>query len=151
MQKPNKGDLHALHHALRYLKETWDLGLYYQQDKMGNIEVVTNDNCDNLKPHHEQKGVDDTLFGYSDAGFGGESGYFSRTGWLYMVGGCAVTWCTKKQSMVALSSTEAETYALSEATKVAIFLREFCKEIGEVNDDAPLVKYMRIIRAVSLS
>jgi hypothetical protein len=42
--------------------------------------------------------------------------------------------------MVALSSTEAETYALSEASKEAIFLQEFCKEIGEANDDTPAMK-----------
>ena len=140
MQNPNKGDLKALHHLLRYLKQTWDLGLYYQTDRMKDIEMVTNDDCNDIISHHEQQGVKDKLVGYSDAGFGGEQGYFSRTGWLYMVGGCVATWCTKKQSMVALSSTEAETYALSEATKEAIFLKEFCKEIGELNDDTPPIK-----------
>ena len=140
MQNPNKHDLDALHHALRYLKETWDYGLYYKTDKMKDITLVTNDNCDDMKTFHEAQGVNDSIVGYSDASFGGEKGHFSRTGWLYMVGGCAATWCTKKQSMVALSSTEAETYALSEASKEAIFLQEFCKEIGEANEDTPPMK-----------
>ena len=42
----------------------------------------------------------------------------------------AISWASKKQNSVALSSCEAETMALSEAAKEGIFLRRFLDELG---------------------
>jgi hypothetical protein len=51
------------------------------------------------------------------------------------LGGAAVTWFCKKQGPVALSSTEAEYYALSEATKEAIWIKQMMEELGFVSDN----------------
>lgn len=42
-----------------------------------------------------------------------------------MFNGCPIAWQSKKQSTIALSSTEAEYYALGEAVREAIFLRQW--------------------------
>jgi len=47
-----------------------------------------------------------------------------------MIGGGAVTWFCKKQGPVALSSTEAEYFALSESVKEALWIRQTLTEIG---------------------
>jgi hypothetical protein len=47
-----------------------------------------------------------------------------------MIGGAAVTWLCKKQGPVALSSTEAEYYALSETVKEALWIRQLMQELG---------------------
>ena len=47
-----------------------------------------------------------------------------------MMAGAAVTWYCKKQPVVALSSTEAEYYALSEAVKELLWIRQLLSEIG---------------------
>jgi len=47
-----------------------------------------------------------------------------------MIGGGAVTWFCKKQGPVALSSTEAEYYALSESVKEALWIRQTLRELG---------------------
>ena len=48
----------------------------------------------------------------------------------------AISWSSKKQPTIALSSCEAEIMAASEGAKEAIYLRNFLSELGE-NTDAP--------------
>eukprot|EP00965_Chrysotila_dentata_P217515 6190041-Pleurochrysis_carterae.AAC.2 len=51
-------------------------------------------------------------------------------------GRAAITWTSKKQPTVALSSCEAEIVAASEAAKEAVYLRALLEELGEPADDA---------------
>ena len=53
----------------------------------------------------------------------------SVSGMALMLNGRIVNWQSKKQSTVALSSTEAEFYALTEAVKEAIFIRQWFEHI----------------------
>ena len=39
----------------------------------------------------------------------------SRTGFVIMYAGCPITWCSKLQTEIALSTTEAEYIALSQS------------------------------------
>ena len=48
----------------------------------------------------------------------------SQSGWLISWQSAAVSWGSKKQETVALSSCEAEIIALSEATKDVVFVRK---------------------------
>ncbi|EFN71546.1 Copia protein, partial [Camponotus floridanus] len=45
------------------------------------------------------------------------------SGYIFKAYGAIISWCCRKQSCVALSSTEAEFMALSDACKEAIWLR----------------------------
>lgn len=53
----------------------------------------------------------------------------SYTGYAFILAGCPISWEAKKQKTVALSSTEAEYMALSEATKEATYLKRFLLDI----------------------
>ena len=55
----------------------------------------------------------------------------STSGSVFMFGEAAITWSSKKQPSVALSSCEAEIMAASEACKELLYLREFLGELGE--------------------
>jgi hypothetical protein len=55
----------------------------------------------------------------------------STSGSVFMFGEAAITWSSKKQPSVALSSCEAEIMAASEACKEALYLRGFLGELGE--------------------
>ena len=57
-----------------------------------------------------------------------------------MNGGC-ISWRSKKQRTVALSSTEAEYMALSEATQEAVWLKVFLCELGEMAKDEAVKIY----------
>ena len=60
----------------------------------------------------------------------------STTGWCFMYSQALVSWSSKKQTTVALSSCEAEIMALSEASKEAAYLRRFFEELG-IGADGP--------------
>jgi hypothetical protein len=52
---------------------------------------------------------------------------------IFIFANCSVSWEARKQQTVALSSTEAEYMALSDATKEAIYLRRFLKEVLDID------------------
>ena len=54
----------------------------------------------------------------------------ARGGYVFMFGQGAVSWRSKRQSIVALSSTESEYIAATEATQESIWLRSIIRELG---------------------
>lgn len=70
------------------------------------------------------------LTGYADADFGNDhEERRSISGSMFTVFGNAVSWSTRKQSLVVLSSTEAEYVSLCEAAKEGIWLSQLLNEI----------------------
>ncbi|KAJ0172339.1 hypothetical protein K1T71_012312 [Dendrolimus kikuchii] len=99
-------DIHwkAAKHVLRYLKGTTNYCLVYDK---GNFEVC----------------------GYVDADWAScEVDRKSYTGYVYKIGNSVISWESRKQKTVALSSTEAEYMALSDACKEGLFIRTFLQE-----------------------
>ena len=68
--------------------------------------------------------------GYTDADWGGSEPRKSIGGYVFLVNGAAVSWTSKKQGSVALSSTEAEYMALTQGVKEAIWLGELLGDLG---------------------
>ena len=54
----------------------------------------------------------------------------STSGWVFILNQAAISWGSKKQKSVALSSCEAEIVAASEASKEAVYLRNLAAELG---------------------
>lgn len=74
------------------------------------------------------------LTGYTDADYGSaKEDRKSTSGWLFCLGGGPISWSSKRQTVVALSSCEAEYIALNEAGKEAIWLQRILKELGLIN------------------
>ncbi|KRY44405.1 Retrovirus-related Pol polyprotein from transposon TNT 1-94 [Trichinella britovi] len=70
------------------------------------------------------------LVGFSDPDWGGNSDdRRSYTGYVFKFGNAAINWESRKQRTVALSSTEAEYMALSEACKEAMHLKRMIEAI----------------------
>ncbi|KAF3665269.1 Retrovirus-related Pol polyprotein from transposon TNT 1-94 [Capsicum annuum] len=65
----------------------------------------------------------DGLIGYVDSGFIGDHDKRSLAGYVFTIGGCAICWKATLQTTVALSTTEAEYMAITEAFKEAIWLK----------------------------
>ncbi len=77
------------------------------------------------------KGESDELVGYSDADWAGDlNDRHSMTGNLFMMTGGVLTWLSKKQPVVTLSTAEAEYVAVSSATQEAVWLRRLLSTIG---------------------
>ncbi|KAG6590645.1 RxLR effector candidate protein [Phytophthora cinnamomi] len=80
--------------------------------------------------------------GYSDADWAGDiESRRSTSGYAFMMNGGCISWRSKKQRTVALSSTEAEYMALSEATQEAVWLKVFLRELGEMASDEAIKIY----------
>ena len=54
----------------------------------------------------------------------------STTGYVFSLGSACISWASKKQPTVALSSCEAEIMAGTEAAKEAVYLSNFLQELG---------------------
>jgi hypothetical protein len=109
----------ALKRVLRYLIRTKDYGITYRK---------TPSNSSNL------------CYGYSDAAFANTDDHKSTSGYVFISGGGAITWRSKKQTTIALSSTEAEYVALSEAGREACWLRNLYEELRQSQDSPTLIK-----------
>jgi len=68
--------------------------------------------------------------GYTDADWGSGEDRKSIGGYVFMVNGAAVSWASKKQASVALSSTEAEYMSLTQGVKEALWLGELLADLG---------------------
>src|SRR4029077_10296689 len=82
---------------------------------------------------------DSDFYGYSDAAFMNAEDRKSTTGYVFLAGNGAITWCSKRQSLQAQSSTEAEYVALSEAAREASWLRNLYSELGLLNHKKPML------------
>jgi hypothetical protein len=81
------------------------------------------------------------LLGYCDADWAGDvSDRKSVSGYVFTLGGAAITWSSKKQATVATSSTEAEYIAMATAAKEAIHLRLLLTDLGFPPNDPTTIK-----------
>lgn len=96
----------AVKRVLRYIKGTIDVKLTYRKDETGEI------------------------IGYCDADWAGDRNERrSTTGYVFQLQGGAISWATRKQPTIALSSTEAEFMSLVAAIQEAIWLKRLEGEI----------------------
>ena len=79
----------------------------------------------------------DLFHGYADAAYANSDNNRSTTSYVFLAGNGAITWSSKRQISMALSSTEAEYVALSEAGREACWLRNLYTELGILNKDMP--------------
>src|SRR5947207_3011429 len=114
-QKPTKTHEKSAKQGLRYLKGMMDEGITYN----GNLGL-------NLKC-------------WSDANWGAEEGRESVSGFVFTLAGGAMSWSSKKQSSVALSSTESEYMALLHALKEQIWIKRLLNEMGYNIDDQNII------------
>lgn len=75
--------------------------------------------------------IPEEVIGYSDADWGADvDDRKSISGFVFMLGGGAISWSSKKQASPAVSSCEAEYMAASYATRHAIWLRRLLNDLS---------------------
>ena len=75
------------------------------------------------------------FYGYTDASYRNADNCRSISGYIFLAGNGAITWSSRKQVSIALSSTEAEYVALSEAAQEACWLKSLYGELGLLQED----------------
>nr|KYP38863.1 Retrovirus-related Pol polyprotein from transposon TNT 1-94 [Cajanus cajan] len=113
LNQPQKEHWQAVKRIFRNLRGTSDIGLIYG----------ANTNC--------------CLAGYSDADYAADlDGRKSITGYAFTLKSYLVSWKATLQSSVALSTTEAEYMALTEAAKEGIWLKGLISDLGVKQEHA---------------
>ena len=103
-------DIHckAVKRVFRYLRGTTDFRIFYRKEKKENPK----------------------LEGFCDADYAGDlKTRRSTTGYIFMLAGGPISWCSKSQPGVSLSTTESEYVAAAEAAKELIWLRHLLKDV----------------------
>ncbi|XP_052728602.1 secreted RxLR effector protein 161-like [Vigna angularis] len=107
MANPKESHWAATKRLLRYLKGTTEYGLFYKKEgKTG-------------------------LIAYSDSDYAGDlDDRRSTSGSVFIIGSAAVSWASKKQPVVSLSTTEAEYIAAALCACQCIWLRRILEQLG---------------------
>ena len=114
MHNPGKEHWQAVKWILRYIYGTVDVGLKFERNKADGNHLV----------------------GYVDSDFAGDlDKRRSTTGYVFTMAGGPICWRSTLQSTVALSTTEAEYMAVTEAFKEAIWLLGLTKDFGIVQEN----------------
>ena len=88
-----------------------------------------------------KRSTDDSLIGFSDADWAGDmDDQHSATGNVFAMSEGAISWFSKKQPVVALSTAEAEYVALSTATQEAVWLRRLLSDIKATPKTPTIIK-----------
>ncbi|KAL0298537.1 UNVERIFIED_CONTAM: Retrovirus-related Pol polyprotein from transposon TNT 1-94 [Sesamum radiatum] len=102
---PSTHHWEAIRRVLQYLKKTMDYGLSYS-------------------------GFPSILEGYSDASWiTNVEDHSSTSGWVFLLGGGAISWASKKQTCITNSTMEFEFVVLAAAGKEAEWLKNLIHEI----------------------
>ena len=99
-------------------------------------------------------GVDtpDDVIGYTDSDFAGsKTDRKSTGGYVFMLAGAAISHSSKLQSIVALSTCEAEYVAMCEAGKEAVWLGFLLAELGFRKRSTPVTLYADNQGSIALS
>jgi len=107
METPEQSHLNAVKRILRYIKGMINEGMFYTSCKYFN------------------------LINYSDSDWGRDlDERKSTTRFVFFMGDTSFTWSSKKQSIITLSSCEAEYIAVNSAICHLIWLRNMLKHLG---------------------
>ncbi|XP_038722010.1 uncharacterized mitochondrial protein AtMg00810-like [Tripterygium wilfordii] len=80
------------------------------------------------------------LRGYYDADWAGDlTDRRSTTGYCFFLGDSLISWCSKKQTVVAHSSTEAEYHALVDTTQELFWFLRLLEDMGVTHSCATTI------------
>ncbi|KAG5869020.1 hypothetical protein JTB14_025909 [Gonioctena quinquepunctata] len=108
LNDPSKTHWNAVKIIIRYLNATSELGIHYSKEEQLQLSGFSNSDYASDKDTRK-----------------------STTGYIFKLCNGAVTWSSKRQHAVTLSTTEAEYVAACHATKEAIWIRRLMNDIGE--------------------
>jgi hypothetical protein len=119
--------LDAVRRILRYIKHTLQCGIFYEAKSQLQIH------------------------GYTDADWAGNVlDRRSTSGFMFSFGSGAISWSSKKQPTVALSSTEAEYRGAAIVACEIVWLQKLLSDLGQ-SVDAPVVIYCDNISSIILA
>ena len=119
----------AAHHVLRYLRGTYDKSIRYQRASVQQ----------------------DVLWGWVDSDWAAEvDSRRSHTGYVLMLNEGAISWKSRSQDCVSLSTSEAEYVAACQCGQEVLYLREILRDFGYAQR-APTSVYEDNLACIAMS
>ncbi|GJY96531.1 retrovirus-related pol polyprotein from transposon TNT 1-94 [Tanacetum coccineum] len=115
-EDPKTSHLEAVKRIFRYVKGTTHLGLWYP--KGSGIETIVYADSDHAGDYVDQK---------------------STSGICTFMGCCLTSWFSKKQTALAISTTEAEYVSARKACQQALWMKQALVDYGIRLDDIPIM------------
>jgi hypothetical protein len=118
MERPTELHVAAVKRILRYLKGTMSHGILYKHCSREELRLV----------------------GWTDSDYAGDyDDRKSTSGYAFTMGTGAISWCSKKQPIVTLSTTEAEFVATASCACQGMWLRNILKQLSQEQAGATIV------------
>ena len=151
MSNPGMEHWTAVKRIFRYLKGTSELKLTYNGNKIRSIigfsrgvlpisrtPTTTTENVTNIEQGMKRIKVDADI--YVDADYAADiDSRRSITGYLFMLAGAPISWQSRQQVSVALSTMESEYMAACAAAQEAIWLRSLLSDLELLDKDQPMI------------
>ncbi|MBW0536578.1 hypothetical protein O181_076293 [Austropuccinia psidii MF-1] len=115
LENPGIQHWNAFIHVLRYLKGTSSFFLIYQCHQEARVVAYSDADWENCRITRR-----------------------STTGFAILIGDCLVTWKTRKQPTVSLSTSEAEYKALADLINEVLWLRQLIQELNLMTISKPV-------------
>ncbi|GJZ15648.1 copia protein [Tanacetum coccineum] len=115
-EDPKTSHLEAVKRIFRYIKGTTHLGLWYP--KGSDIETIVYADSDHAGDYIDRK---------------------STSGVCTFMGCCLTSWFSKKQTALAISTTEAEYVSAGKACQQALWMKQALVDYGVRLDDIPIM------------
>lgn len=117
MERPTEIHLAAAKRVIRYLRGTTMLGIMYE--RKASVE----------------------LQGWTDSDYAGDiDDRKSTSGYVFKLSSGSVSWSSKKQPIVTLSTTEAEFVAAASCACQAVWLRRILEQLGESQKNCTIIQ-----------
>jgi hypothetical protein len=131
----------ATQHCGRYIRNTIYHGLVYGDPKDEAIRTYGGSKISQMD-----------CYACSDSDFAQDRVERRSTGaYIFMLNGGPISWSSKKQSIIATSSTEAEYLALYQTIKEALWIRRLFKDIGWSDGQKPTTVFEDNAGAIQLA
>jgi hypothetical protein len=118
MDRPTEMHMMAVKRIMRYLKGTLTHGVMYKHKPDGKFELI----------------------GWSDSDYAGDlNDRKSTSGYVFMLGTGAVSWSSKKQPIVTLSTTEAEYVAAAACACQCIWMRAVLEHLQVKQNEGTVI------------
>lgn len=154
--EPTKNPYREMLGSLMYLMLSVRPDICYQVGYMGRFQNNPADvhwtclkrivryikGTENLKLVYSKNYDEEEVIGYVDSDWASDSeDRKSVSGYIFKVFGCTISWSSKKQTVVATSSSEAEYIALSYATSEAIWIRGILIDLHIISENKAVTIY----------
>ncbi|KAL4089751.1 hypothetical protein QTP88_024723 [Uroleucon formosanum] len=116
LAKPTKAHWNLIKQIIRYIKRTFNYGLYFNNNTQISLEI------------------------FSDADYAGDIQTRHLTsGYLFRYGSSIISWTSQGQHCVSLSSTDAEYISASEAVKGIMWITRLIISLSKTGDKKPIL------------